>query len=725
LVVGDLLSLNPGMSIPADGRLLKVDRLSVDESTMTGESLSVYKEVIDLHDPQVPLADRKNMVYRGTTVTGGNGLVLIVAVGANTEIGKIQRLMTESTQPQTPLEKQLNRLGNQMTGIACVASFAIFIIGMMRGARTFDVLKTGISMAVAAIPEALPTVATTTLARGIKNLETNHILVRHLEAMETLASVDVVCLDKTGTLTMNDMEVVSIVTPRGVFDFTLDGLVFDHQPFDVNKSPTLQKLIQVAALCNEATVSKKNGNNGSSTETALITMAMKLGKSPRDLKQRYPLISTRYRSESQHYMTTVHQDEESKSKKFYAVKGAPAQVVALCGMYRKKNKIFPMTEEMSHSILSENEKLAQAGLRVLGFAYGTSAKDLIWVGLVAMRDPIRVGIKELVPQFHEAGIETIMITGDQAATARAIGNSVGIKKTYARVTPSKKLKIVKSLQKSGKVVAMIGDGVNDGPALKAADVGIVMAAQGSEVTSQVADIVLPTNNIIGLVSAIQEGRTIHQDIKKAVDYIIAQNMSEIIFTFVSVLMGHGKPFSPAQFLWVNLVTDIFPELALAQEPPEKNVLRLPPGDFQRGILVSKDIEKIIFDSLILSTAPLGAYLYFHHRHQSEQKAKSMAFITMTASSLFYTLSARSENVTIFDRKRLARNNYVPMAIGAGFSAEYLAAVTPTLQKLLEIQDLTKADFLLSTLGSLFPFFATELVKLLRRPRGTQTPAMSA
>lgn len=690
LVVGDLIVLRHGNVIPADARLISTEGLSIDESILTGESVPVHKHADALKIQKRAFDAHANLVFRGTTITGGGGKAIVTEVGPDTAIGKIQRLMTEVERPRTPMQLQLDKLGDQLATLAMSASGLLLLIGILRRRPLLELLRSSVSMAVAALPESLPTIATTTLARGVQTLKSKHIIVRRLDALETLASVEVLCLDKTGTLTMNRMEVNLISTPR-------DSFKANEIPV---KDASVVRLAKAAALCNDATE-----KDGSPTETALLHFAERVVNEANSLRRAFPRQKVRYRSEKKRYMMTVHSDQNGKS--YVAVKGSPLEVMSLC---RKKG-----ANEFTR-IKKENERMAALGLRVLGFASGPSEDRLQWLGMVGLADPIRAGMRELVPHIKAAGIEPVMVTGDQPATAAAIARQLGIKKYYAKVSPERKLKIIKKLQKSGKVVAMIGDGVNDGPALRIADVGIAMGQRGSQVATDAAGIVLPKDNIERILLAITEGRRIQQDIQKAVNYILAQNLSEVLVTLlVSALFGE-EPFTSMQFLWINLVTDIFPELALAQQPPESDLLKRPPVKLSERFLSRDDLIRILFDSSLLTAAPLLSYA----RSRSDvQSARSKAFVAMVGSSLFYTFSRRSNRLSIFDRERLPRNHYIPLATGVGFLSEIMSLTIPRLRQLLGNRSMSATEVLMTTAGSALPTIAIELSKYIRNHSAQQ------
>jgi Ca2+-transporting ATPase len=698
LVRGDLIVLERGMLVPADARVVRADRLTVDQSALTGESLPV--ELAARVDP-----DSRNRVYRGTVVTGGSGHALVTAVGTETEIGRIQAQMARTARPPTALEAQLTHLANLTTGVALAASGGIFVVGLLRGHPLLQALRTSVSMAVAAIPESLPTVAAATLARGLAHLRGHGVIVRRLDAIETLAAIDVVCFDKTGTLTMNEMRVTAVSLVAGRLRMDRRGLRRRGRSIRAARFPTLKRLARTAVLCAEP-------GSASATETALVEMANSLGVRPGTIRERFELLDTVYRAEDRHYMVTRHRSRRDGAE-VTGVKGDPAQVLALCGHYWRAGSLRPLDGRARARILAENDRLAARGLRVLGFASGPDPSELAWLGMTGMADSLRAGIRELTGKLHRAGIETAVLTGDQEETARAVGRALGIATVHARVSPARKLELVRAYQESGRRVAMIGDGINDAPALKAADVGIAMAARGTEAASQSADIALPTDNLTELAPAVKQGRVVHEDIAKAVNYILAQNMSEVLFTFLSVLIGHGEPMTPTQFLWVNLVTDILPELALAQEPPEADVLSRPPAEFRRGIVSRAGLGWLAYEAALLSATPLAAYA-LALRRGSPERARSLAFLAMTGASLFHTVSARSERLSLFDRERLRENPYVPLAVGAGFAADLASAFVPRLRRLLGTEQITIADMAITTAGSALPFLMIEASKFARR-----------
>ena len=608
VVPGDILVLSPGNRVAADARLVRTQNLSVDESMLTGESLPVIKSAEVVGTADTPLGDRHCMVYMGTLVTGGSGLAVVVATGPVTEIGQIQDLVGETRAPQTPMQRQLDRMGRQLAILSTAVCAGVFGIGLVRGYGWLEMLKSSISLAVAAVPEGLPTVATTTLALGMRQLRRKGVLIRRLDAVETLGSVQAICLDKTGTLTENRMAVINI--RAGEHSIAIAGGEFFDAGTRVAPASlqAVRQVLVIGALCNESEPDPGIGvYNGSPTENALLEAASLAGIEPAALRTHMPRLQIQYRDENHQYMTTLHAAPEGGYLR--AVKGSPAEVIGLCRWKQVDSALIELSDDERATLLRDNEALAGNALRVLGFACASAPTpddrrldELIWLGMVGMADPTRPGMPELMRLFHRAGIRTLMITGDQSATAYAIGKELKlgdgdpvqildsnrldkldpellaglVQKThvFARVSPTHKLRIVQALQRAGGVVAMTGDGINDSPALRAADIGIAMGDGGTEAARTVADVIIEDNNLHSMVTAVEQGRTIYGNIRKAIHFLLATNFSEIEVMLASIALGLGQPLNPIQLLWINLITDIFPGLALALDAPEEDTLSL-------------------------------------------------------------------------------------------------------------------------------------------------------
>lgn len=756
VVPGDLLVLRPGTYVAGDARLVAAQNLSVDESALTGESLPVQKTTAPLQTADLPLGDRTNMVYMGTLVTGGQGIAVVVATGPFTEIGQIQILVGEARPPSTPMEEQLDRMGAKLALISASVCGAVFVIGLLRGRGFLQMLKTSISLAVAAVPEGLPAVATTTLALGIKSMRKHHVLVRRLEAIETLGAVQILCLDKTGTLTLNKMTVTRMFAGaemRRVVEGRIWSERGETNPYTKDE---LLMLLHVCVLCNESEIVGNGGVQlvtGSPTENALIYLALSAGVNVGELRERMPRMRIIHRSETRNLMVTVHESTEV-GKRVVAVKGSPPEVLAGCAYFVRDGETLLLSEDDREMILAANEEMAGEGLRVLGMAYAVSEnglllledgdveiESLIWLGITGMEDPVRPGAKELIGAFHRAGIDTMMITGDQSATAFAVGKDLDLADgadlrildsrnlsdmspdvlkalsqglhVFARVSPAHKLQIVQMLQNEGRIVGMTGDGINDGPALKAAAIGIAMGHTGTDVAREVADIVLEDDNLETMLVAVSEGRTIYNNIRKSLHYLLSTNMSEIMVTSLSITAGLGEPLSAMQLLWINLVSDIFPGMALALEPPEPDILLRPPRDPKEEILQSANLKRMLRESAVLSAGSLGAYGYGIARYGQGPQAGTMAFLSLTMGQLLHALGCRSQERTIFSGGNGPPNHYLTGALVGTFALQALALLVPGLRGLLGVARIGVMDSLVVAGGAVLPLLANETIKSLQ------------
>ncbi len=764
VVIGDILVLRPGSYIAADSRLIETNYLSVDESALTGESLPVVKTTNSIDESNVPLADRVNMAYMGTLVTGGQGLAAVVATGRFTEIGKIQELVGSAESPDTPMERQLRQMGTQLVLVSGAVCGLVFIIGLLRGYGLLQMLKSSISLAVAAVPEGLPTVATTTLSLGIRNMRKHKVLIRHLNAVETLGSVQTICMDKTGTITLNRMSVVAIHTGMKRIKVTDGKFMVNRESVNPYSSDEFLRLLHISVLCNESEISVReqaggplagssyyeNGEgkyvlSGTPTENALMHMAICAGVDIIQLRKMYPLLKISYRSENRNYMATRH--DFGSEGRIVALKGSPTEVLAMCDWYIRDGEKISMSDDDRLSIDTENERMAGEALRVLGVAYcrmenGNCEHDVssgfIWLGLVGMADPTRKGVKELIGVFHSAGVETVMITGDQTPTAYAIGNELDLSNggqleildsthladiepdvmkalaervhVFSRVSPANKLQIVQALQSTGKVVAMTGDGINDSPALKAADIGIAMGHTGTDVAREVADIVIEDDNLETMVIAVSQGRTIYNNIRKSVHFLLATNLSEIMVMFTGIAVGIGQPLNAMQLLWINLISDIFPGLALALEPPEPDVLSKPPRNPHEPIIRKSDFKRIAFEASMMSATALGAYGYGIMRYGRGPRAGTIAFMSLTSSQLLHAVSCRSEKLSMFDKERLPANRYLDGALGGSFALQALTIAVPALRGLLGTTMINLTDALVIGGSAIFPLVVNEATK---------------
>ncbi|MBV8773846.1 MAG: HAD-IC family P-type ATPase [Deltaproteobacteria bacterium] len=755
VVPGDIIALKPGSYVCADARVIEAEHLTIDESALTGEGLPVEKSLHALNDPALPLAERRNMVYMGTRVTGGSGLAIVVATGARTELGLIHRLAGETESPDTPMERQLAQLGRQLVLICSGICGVILVIGLFQGYGLVRMLETAISLAVASVPEGLPAVAATTLALGILKMRRHGVIIRKLEAVETLGCVKTVCLDKTGTLTLNRMKVDIVYCGSRQLQFDDGELRENGQPLRLHQG--LHKLAEICVLCSETVIDRERGNyrfTGSPTENALVELALNVGVEPIALRSQYPTTRTIRRAENRNYMCTLHRADSGRSRSFdgpflVAVKGSPIEVLGMCRWQMRDNRRVPLNEGDRARIATENDQMAMAALRVLGIAYRELKnvepqtriqRDLVWLGMVAMTDPIRNGVGDAIRAFHRAGIDTVMITGDQRLTASAIGNQLALSRNgplrvyevngvadleeirdqdisqqaqvFARVSPAKKLQIVQALQRGGNVVAMTGDGINDSPALKAADIGIAMGSTGTDAARDVADVVLENDDLQTMLVAIGEGRSIYSNIQKSLHFLLSTNFSEIIVMFVALAGGLGHPLNAMQLLWINLISDILPGLALALEPPEPDVMTAPPRDPNEPVVKNSDLGRIVAESAALSGGALGVYGHALARYGGGAHAGTLAFTSLASGQLLHAVSCRSATHSVFRDEMLPSNRYLTAALGASYGLQALTFLIPGLRNLLGLTSMSFTDALVIAAGAVAPFLATESAKLL-------------
>jgi Ca2+-transporting ATPase len=754
VVPGDIIALKSGTYICADARLIEAEHLTVDESALTGESLPVAKTPEALTDEGLALAERANMVHMGTRVTGGQGFAMVVATGASTELGLILKLTGETESPDTPMERQLARVGRQLV-LACTSICGVILgIGLLRGYGLVEMLQTAISLAVASVPEGLPAVAATTLALGVLKMRRQGVIIRKLDAVETLGCVQTICLDKTGTLTLNRMEVAFVHSGARRLEFSGGVFLDGGRLFRASSDAAMRKLGEICVLCSETEIERRAGQyafNGSSTENALVHMALHAGIDPIALRSQYPATRMIGRSEDRNFMCSLHEVAHQGAGSFQgrllvAVKGSPSEVLAMCRWHICDNKRVPLIEADRLRIRAENHAMARAALRVLGIAYrelktsgpgARAERDLVWLGLVAMADPIRSGVSEAIRAFHRAGIDTVMITGDQRETALAVGRTLELSRNrplrvfestrlddfgeqdisehaqvFARVSPANKLQIVQALQRAGKVVAMTGDGINDSPALKAADIGIAMGSTGTDAARDVADVVLENDDLQTMLVAIGEGRTIYSNIRKSLHFLLATNFSEIIVMFVALAAGLGHPLNAMQLLWINLISDVLPGLALALEPPEPQMMSEAPRDPKEPVLKGSDFGRIAGESAALSCGALAVYGYGLAHYGAGAHASTLAFTSLASGQLLHAASCRSRSHSFFSRGMLPPNNYLTVALAGSYSAQALAFLIPGLRNLLGLTPISAADALIITAGAVAPLVVNETTKLL-------------
>lgn len=748
IVPGDVLVFTPGTYVAADARVLSSHRLSVDESALTGESLPVNKNHLFVADQSTALGDRSNMAYMGTHISGGNGRAVVVATAAATELGQIQTMVGEAEAPETPMQKQLDKMGTTLAVLSGAVCAGVFGVGVMRGYAVMEMLKASVSLAVAAVPEGLPAVATTTLAMGIGDMRKHNVAVRHLDAVETLGSVQVFCMDKTGTLTMNRMAVVSVYSGETIYAIAGQQLLHDGQAIVATDLLETHQLMNIVSLCSDTefhTVDGELKQNGSATEMALVDLAVGAGIDVVALRERHPRLKGRDRAEGRPYMTTLHPWEDGKY--LLAVKGSPQEVLEMCEAQVRNGRRVRLTSKMREAILADNDRMASDALRVLGVAYREldegkmpdKTEGLTWLGLAGMADPMREGMDKLIAQFHRAGIETVMITGDQAATAQAIGKQLGLSgdkplqvlessklenvepellaglvknvHVFARVSPAHKLRIVQAFQDAGRVVAMTGDGINDGPALKAADIGVAMGQTGTNVARDVSDVVLEDDNLHTMAIAVNQGRTIYTNIRKMIHFMVSTNLTEIEVMLAGIATGMGQPMNSMQLLWINLVTDIFPGLALSMEPAEKDVMFKPPRKSEDVIISGKDLTKMTIESGIIGVGTMAAYIYGLRRYGPGAAASTLAFNTLTMNELAHAYSSRSEHRHVFNgSKDLQRNPHLIKAILGMAGLQVIVSVLPAARQILGTAPMGLIDLAVIAGGVVGPLIVNESIK---------------
>ena len=749
VVPGDLLVLKPGSYVAADARVVDCYYLSIDESVLTGESMPVAKKTTPLKIKNMPLADRVNMTYMGTLVTGGRGLAVVVATARFTEIGQLQTLLEETTSPETPIEKQLRVMGNQLVLICSAICGVVFLMGFLRGHGLLRMLRLGVSLAAAAVPEGLPAAATINFALGIKKMKEHGILIRQLQAVETIGAVQTICLDKTGTITQNKMSVKKIHAGMRYLEIKDDEFITVDGPVIPLDHMEIRDLAYACVLCNETKI--VNGNDskefqlsGSPTENALVDCAILSGVDVPRLRKEYKLKKVTYRSENHMFMSTVHSGPNGGG--FVAVKGSPGEVLGMCKDLYQNNRIVPITEEIRLNIETENERMAGEAMRVLGVAFkrldnmreAVSGEDFTWLGLVGMADPLRDGVRTLIGQFHGAGIDTIMITGDQSPTAYAVAKELGLSQNdrlgildsaeftaidrelmqalakkvhvYSRVTPSHKLQIVRALQDSGRVVAMTGDGINDGPALKAADVGIAMGRDGTDVAREVAEVIIENDDIGTLIIAVRDGRTTYTNIRKSVHFFLSTNLSEIMVMFGAAASGIGFPLNVMQLLWINIISDIFPGLALSMEAAEPDVMEQAPRDAEKPFFSIDDFKRMTSEAGVMSAGALAAYGYGVLQYGMGPRAGSVAFHGLTIGQLLHAISCRTERHSIFDKEKPPSNRYLDLALGGSLAAQVLTMIVPGLRRFLGLTPLNILDAAVVGVSALLPLLINETIK---------------
>ena len=716
LVPGDIVFLEAGNYVPADIRLLEAVNMKVEEAALTGESLPVQKNAVDVLGSDIPIGDRKNSAFMGTLISYGRGKGVVVSTGMHTQLGLIAKMLQVVEMEQTPLQKKLEVLGKTLGIAALSISAIIFTAGAIGSGGDFDKIRESfmiaVSLAIAAVPEGLPAIVTISLALGMREMIKKNALIRKLASVETLGSATVICSDKTGTLTQNEMTVTRMWVDGQFIDITGSGyspegeFFINEQKIDLGNYPAVETALWVSVLNNDALLENSDTSSGfrmigDPTEGALLVAAVKAGASANHLLEAYPRENEIPFDSVRKRMVTIHRLHEPKDndlspvygkdkQQWYAVavKGAPDEVLKLCthlqGMDDKTIK--PLDEKLRADVLAANDAMTGKALRVLGLAYHLLPalpqeinsleieKNLVFAGLIGMIDPPRVEVKPALDKAREAGIRTVMITGDYPNTARAIAESIGLLQpgravrtgaeiesldamemrevarvtdVYARVSPEHKMKIVEALRSEGEVVAMTGDGVNDAPAIKLADIGVAMGITGTDVAKETADMVLTDDNYVSIVSAVEQGRIIYSNIRKFVYYLISCNVAEIMILFLATLLNPifawGTPLTAIQLLWLNLVTDGAPALALGTEKGDPDIMQQPPRPPKENIINKFMQIGVAVQTLAITSVVLGAFYLGHQLHPEQPEfAETMAFATLSLSELLRAFTARSE-----------------------------------------------------------------------------------
>ena len=745
IVPGDIVLLDTGDIIPADLRLIESVNLKIQESALTGESVPVEKTAVQLQEKEVPLGDRDNMAFSTSMVTYGRGKGLVVATGMQTEVGKIAHMLQHTEATETPMGKRLQQLGKVLGYVALAICVVIFIVGVSYGNDWMEMLMMAVSLAVAAIPEGLQIVSTIVLAIGVQRLVKLNAIVRTLPSVETLGSTTVICSDKTGTLTQNKMTVVEGWTGGNRVDFR-------NAPLPEELDSDERRLLEAALLCTDAHLKMlpdgKHETAGDPTETAIVDVALALKMNKVTLEEQFPRVGEVPFDSERKRMATINRMEEEQLR--VNVKGGLDEVLSVSTQIHIHGKVRPITDEDRETIREENHRMALSALRVLAVAYKdidalpaevsaeTVEQELVFTGLLGLIDPARPEVVEAVKKCKSAGIRPVMITGDHKVTAVAIAAEIGIYRegdkaitgtdlvemsdealyrdvqdyaVYARVAPEHKVRIVKAWQSQGEIVAMTGDGVNDAPALKQADIGVAMGIVGTEVAKDASDVILTDDNFATIVGAVEEGRRIYDNILKAMQFLLSANVGEVLLIFIASIFNIGNPLTPILILWINLVTDSLPALALSMDPAENDIMTRQPRDPRKGFFSRGMIWRIIYQGATIGLISLAAYM-IGVRDGGQPLGQTMAFAVLGFSQFFHIRNLHSNrrssfSTSIFSNKPL---------LGAIFiSALLLLAVLmiPAVRDIFGVVVMDPMHWIYVGVLSLVPIVVVELVKLMR------------
>lgn len=737
VVPGDIAIIDAGRYIPGDLRLIDTANLKIEESAFTGESVPSEKDASFIADKEVPIGDQNNMAFMSTLATYGRGVGVVVGTGMNTEIGKIAKMIEQEENEQTPLQKKLSELGKILGFLAVGICVLIFVISFFQGRDLLEMFLTAISLAVAAIPEGLPAIVAIVLALGVQRMVKKNAIIRKLPAVETLGSVSIICSDKTGTLTQNKMTVTTV--------YVNDSYIKEGD-FNLNQNES-KLLIDCMVLCNDATYSEKN-KTGDPTEIALLESSFKLNILKENLEKEFKRIDEIPFDSDRKLMTTVNLVNE-KARVF--TKGALDSILSICNKISINGSILDFTPEYKNKILESSNIMSDKALRVLSFAYkdiskdniilDSLEKDLIFIGMVGMIDPPRLEVKDSIELCKSAGITPVMITGDHKNTAFAIASELGIAenisqaitgheidqfkeeefnekivnyRVFARVSPEHKVKIVKAFKSHGNIVSMTGDGVNDAPSLKAADIGVAMGITGTDVSKGASDMILTDDNFSTIVSAVEEGRKIYLNIKKSIVFLLSCNLGEILTLFTAILLNWNSPLQPIHILWVNLITDSFPALSLGVDNTKEDVMDKPPRDPKESIFIRSDKIQLIINGILIGGITLFAFKLGERLYPSSLvHAQTMAFVVLSVSQLFLSLSLRSNTKSAFSLG-IFSNKYLVYSILLGIFLQVIIISIPFIANIFKVTPLLFYDWIVVILVSLIPFVINEILKLFRK-----------
>ncbi|EPB8179229.1 calcium-transporting P-type ATPase, PMR1-type [Clostridium perfringens] len=738
IVPGDIVIIDAGRYIPGDLRLIDTANLKIEESAFTGESVPSEKDASFLPNKEIPIGDQNNMAFMSTLATYGRGVGVVVSTGMNTEIGKIAKMIEQEENDETPLQKKLSELGKILGFLAVGICILIFIISFFQGRDLLEMFLTSISLAVAAIPEGLPAIVAIVLALGVQRMVKKNAIIRKLPAVETLGSVSIICSDKTGTLTQNKMTVTTV--------YTNDSYIKESD-FNLNDNES-KLLVDCMVLCNDATYSEKS-QTGDPTEIALLESPFKLNILKEKLEKEFKRIDEIPFDSDRKLMTTVNLVDEKKARVF--TKGALDSILSICNKISINGKLLDFTKEYKAKVLENSNIMSDKALRVLAFAYkdiskenivlDSLEKDLVFIGMVGMIDPPRLEVKDSIKLCKSAGITPVMITGDHKNTAFAIANELGIAedisqaitgheidkfkeeefnekiinyRVFARVSPEHKVKIVKAFKSHGNIVSMTGDGVNDAPSLKAADIGVAMGITGTDVSKGASDMILTDDNFSTIVSAVEEGRKIYLNIKKSIVFLLSCNLGEILTLFTAILLNWNSPLQPIHILWVNLITDSFPALALGVDKTKEDVMNNPPRNPKESIFVKSDKIQLIINGVLIGGITLFAFKLGERLYaDSLIHAQTMAFVVLSVSQLFLSLSLRSNTKSAFSLG-LFSNKYLVYSILLGIFLQVIIISISFIANIFKVTPLLLYDWIVVILVSLIPFAINEILKLFRK-----------